>query len=596
IQGNHSTSCNGRICRAWMLLLGESNGFKILIKSLGGILVRRSMKTPVHSAVETGAHARHIFDLAATEIDYQFRSHGNAKLRDIGQDLSHIVGDNKDGESSVEILYKAPRSKHRHAEETEEEEYEDEEEEEEQNEWAGIVKKNTSCSKAGYQRETARKVRDSHDQFGADIFKSGHATQPRNPYFIAKLQAKRRDQLYVPIDVVKAFNFELPSSITIRDSTGREFETKHKNWKDGRIWLIGGWHSLCRWNLVEKDVKCICEFVKGKGNEVLYLQVQILHEGSVSNSNTKHMEEEDEGEEDNDDDDEEEEETEEDEETQEDERTGTFKKNMSRSEVGCKRDIACKVRDVPDQYGADIFKSGRATQPKNPYFVAKIRTKRRDQLYIPIDVVRDYKLELPSRMIIRDSAGREFETKLKNWKDGRIWLAGGWCSLCRWNLVEKDDRCICEFVRGKGKNGLYLQVHHSTSHHNQVGGQKTMATMTTFSAATVSSAAIIGTGRNSSQKGTKVKYISGLNSFEGLKANNHVASLGLPLSTEQAFAKIVSSLKTPSSQANGGALSSTCNAALEIFRIATIIPGLVLVGVAVGFVLLRIEATVEESE
>uniref|UniRef100_M1CFK5 B3 domain-containing protein n=1 Tax=Solanum tuberosum TaxID=4113 RepID=M1CFK5_SOLTU len=145
---------------------------------------------------------------------------------------------------------KAPRSKHRHAEETEEEEYEDEEEEEEQNEWAGIVEKNASCSKAGYQRATARK--------------------------------------YVPIDVIKGFNFELPSSITIRDSTGREFETKLKNWKDGRIWLIGGWHSLCRWNLVEKDVKCICEFVKGKGNKVLYLQVQILHEGSVSNSNTKY--------------------------------------------------------------------------------------------------------------------------------------------------------------------------------------------------------------------------------------------------------------------------------------------------------------------
>ncbi|XP_004230836.1 uncharacterized protein [Solanum lycopersicum] len=123
-----------------------------------------------------------------------------------------------------------------------------------------------------------------------------------------------------------------------------------------------------------------------------------------------------------------------------------------------------------------------------------------------------------------------------------------------------------------------------------------MATMTTFSAATVSSAATIGTGRSSSQKVTKVKYISGLNSFEGLKANNHVASLGLPMSTEQSFAKIVSSLKTPSSQAKGGALSSTCNAALEIFRIASIIPGLVLVGVAVGFVLLRIETAVEESE
>jgi len=39
--------------------------------------------------------------------------------------------------------------------------------------------------------------------------------------------------------------------------------------------------------------------------------------------------------------------------------------------------------------------------------------------------VRDYQLELPSSMTIRDSAGREFEAKLKIWKDGRIWLVGG---------------------------------------------------------------------------------------------------------------------------------------------------------------------------
>ncbi|XP_059314114.1 uncharacterized protein LOC132064954 [Lycium ferocissimum] len=123
-----------------------------------------------------------------------------------------------------------------------------------------------------------------------------------------------------------------------------------------------------------------------------------------------------------------------------------------------------------------------------------------------------------------------------------------------------------------------------------------MATMTTFSAATISSPAIIGTGGKSSQKRTKVKYISGLNSFGGLKANNYVASLGLPVCTEQSFAKIVSSLKTGPSQAKGGALSASCNAALEIFRIASVINGLVLVGVAVGFVLLRIEASVEEAE
>ena len=46
----------------------------------------------------------------------------------------------------------------------------------------------------------------------------------------------------------------------------------------------------------------------------------------------------------------------------------------------------------------------------------------------------------------------------------------------------------------------------------------------------------------------------------------------------------------------GGAAFSTCNAAGEIFQIAAIMNGLVLVGVAIGFVLLRVEAFVEESE
>ncbi|KAJ0024017.1 hypothetical protein Pint_08871 [Pistacia integerrima] len=60
----------------------------------------------------------------------------------------------------------------------------------------------------------------------------------------------------------------------------------------------------------------------------------------------------------------------------------------------------------------------------------------------------------------------------------------------------------------------------------------------------------------------KVVYLNGLNSYGGLKAHNKVVSLGLPPCTEQCFANVVSSLK----------------------------------GVAVGFVLLRIEAWFEESE
>ncbi|KAL2537408.1 Cytochrome [Forsythia ovata] len=114
----------------------------------------------------------------------------------------------------------------------------------------------------------------------------------------------------------------------------------------------------------------------------------------------------------------------------------------------------------------------------------------------------------------------------------------------------------------------------------------------------VPSAAIVGPARPS-RRSTKMKYINGLNSFGGLKAHNSVAALGLPVCTEQSFAMIVSSMKKQTSLSkgkSGGALSSTCNAVGEIFSIAAIINGLVLVGVAVGFVLLRIEAAVEESD
>ncbi|KAL7236687.1 hypothetical protein ACSBR1_019900 [Camellia fascicularis] len=118
----------------------------------------------------------------------------------------------------------------------------------------------------------------------------------------------------------------------------------------------------------------------------------------------------------------------------------------------------------------------------------------------------------------------------------------------------------------------------------------------TLSPATIAAAAV-GPARSLQGRKTKprVNYIGGLNSFGGLKAHNNVASLGLPVCIEHSFANIVSTLKFSSRGSGGGALSSTCNAAEEIFRIAAIMNGLVLVGVALGFALLRIEASVEEA-
>ncbi|KAE8729796.1 Cytochrome b6-f complex subunit 7 [Hibiscus syriacus] len=120
----------------------------------------------------------------------------------------------------------------------------------------------------------------------------------------------------------------------------------------------------------------------------------------------------------------------------------------------------------------------------------------------------------------------------------------------------------------------------------------------TYSPPMLAAATTIGHPRRKTGS-VHVNYITGSNSFGGLKAHNKVVSLGQPVCIQQSFANFVSSLKAPSSgkgRGGGGALSSTCNAVGEIFRIAAIMNGLVLVGVAVGFVLLRIEASLEEAE
>ncbi|KAL3350359.1 hypothetical protein AABB24_023042 [Solanum stoloniferum] len=300
---------------------------------------------------------------------------------------------------------------------------------------------------------------------------------------------KSGKRLKIPTCFTYYKNEKLPKKIYLRDRFGNMWSIG-VNKIGGNFYFQYGWEKFIEDNTVEVgdflifdydgnrifDFKLLgrtkCE-KKGVGGLKLTVKEEVMEEigvehqksaepkgknwasdnfnsSSDDDNDVEYMgEEEDEQEDDEDEEEEEEDESEE----GENQRADTLKKKASRSKA-----FACKVRNRHDHFGVDIFKSGRAIQPKNPYFVAKIRSKRRDQLYIPVDVVKDYKLELPSSMTIRDSVGREFVTKLKKWKDGRIWLVGGWRSLCRWNLVEKNDHCICEFVRGKCNKDLHLQV------------------------------------------------------------------------------------------------------------------------------------------
>ncbi|CAI9786548.1 unnamed protein product [Fraxinus pennsylvanica] len=103
-----------------------------------------------------------------------------------------------------------------------------------------------------------------------------------------------------------------------------------------------------------------------------------------------------------------------------------------------------------DPYGNDIFNSGLAIRPRNPYVVTKIRKLRPNDLYIPKETIVDFQLDnLPEEMSLIDPQDRQFQVKLIRWKDDRVWYRGGWKSLCAVNFVSAEDTCICEFVGGR---------------------------------------------------------------------------------------------------------------------------------------------------
>nr|GLL46530.1 B3 domain-containing protein At5g60130-like isoform X2 [Ipomoea trifida] len=110
-------------------------------------------------------------------------------------------------------------------------------------------------------------------------------------------------------------------------------------------------------------------------------------------------------------------------------------------------------------------------QPENAYLVTRIRQKRRGDLlacfsinYVTMNgldnvacavcakVIRDYNLQLPSTVTLRDAKDRKWKTIVKVWADGRTWLSRGWRGLCRRNLIEEEDQCICEFLPRELRN------------------------------------------------------------------------------------------------------------------------------------------------
>ncbi|KAF6172566.1 hypothetical protein GIB67_007079 [Kingdonia uniflora] len=208
---------------------------------------------------------------------------------------------------------------------------------------------------------------------------------------------------------------------------------------------------------------------------------------------------------------------------------------------------------------------------EKPFFIVVMQqtyVTRKYALNVSYHFMQAYLKKEPYEVLLSLSDGRKWSTQCHFYNQGIAKLYTGWINFAKDNDLKIGDKCAFE-VRG-------------------------LEEMATASAA-LSSATFTSVGVPSLRTKRNIVYVTGLNSFGGLKAYNNVASLGVPVCADQSFAKIVSSLKKTSGR-GGGALSSTCNAAAEIFQIAVTMCGLTLVGVAVGFVLLRIESFVEEAE
>ncbi|XP_052203088.1 B3 domain-containing protein At5g60140-like [Diospyros lotus] len=128
----------------------------------------------------------------------------------------------------------------------------------------------------------------------------------------------------------------------------------------------------------------------------------------------------------------------------------------SKGKVGSKVQGGQKRNKYCDE--EDVFKYGMVSRPKNPYFVATVRDKRKNELYVPQEVLRDHHIKLPQTIILLDERGREWTTNVIVWGDGRTWLTRGWRAFCKWNNFKPEDRCICEFKQEESQQSIYLEM------------------------------------------------------------------------------------------------------------------------------------------
>ncbi|KAL3498280.1 hypothetical protein ACH5RR_041012 [Cinchona calisaya] len=285
----------------------------------------------------------------------------------------------------------------------------------------------------------------------------GHADSQKSLKFFKVFNAaKYSNQLHIPSAYTLYMQGNLPDKAVLRDRFGNMWHVKLA--KVGNEWFFQkGWSKIVQDNAIEHTDLLVFLF---DGDKNFYFKIigRNSCEKEGVGSLKFQLDKEDKG----------------DEEEKEKEELNKVSIFFPKSELSCsalrklgnkKKGQECastsqvnRERDIVDWFGASIFRSGEHAQPRNPYFVTKIRQDKPKALYIPPEVIEIYKLDLPPKLTLCDPLGRTWLSKLHSWKDGRAFYTGGWESLCKENFIDEADSCVCEFVRQHDRGTLVIQI------------------------------------------------------------------------------------------------------------------------------------------
>ncbi|KAI3443889.1 hypothetical protein Pfo_000554 [Paulownia fortunei] len=266
----------------------------------------------------------------------------------------------------------------------------------------------------------------------------------KHKYFFIKLEAFAIHPIEIPSAFALSIQEALPDKVVLRHGYNNLWKVKVAKVGD-KLYLQDGWPKFVEDNSIKGGDLLVFEYLSnGLFDTKIHGSSACEKKGigafKVTEEKTKSVREEDEASDDihmleSERDDEEEEEI----------PSNNYSLKRKRG-TSCKEKLG-RIRRVADIYGTEIFRSGLAPEPKNPFFITKINPRRKGELYIPKDIINAQNLNLPEDILMVDPNGRKWSAKRKIWRDGRTYYTQGWRRLCQSNFVEEDDVCICEFVQ-----------------------------------------------------------------------------------------------------------------------------------------------------